>query len=199
MKVLLIILGSLGLVFLIFQIYLYVSTAKVENRPYDVVKNKGELEIRFYPKVKMAQYTSQSGQYKTASSNGFRKLAGYIFGKNEKSESIAMTSPVQMDMDGKETTMSFMMPSVYDSTELPTPKDSSVKLVESNEEYVAAIGFSGFASDELIEKYTKELKDLLIENNLTATSNYRYLGYNPPYQLLGRKNEVVVQVTWEMQ
>jgi hypothetical protein len=60
------------------------------------------------------------------------------------------------------------------------------------------ISFSGFANDELISTYSNMLARILKEKNLTAIGNYRYLGYNPPYQLLGRKNEVIVRVQWEM-
>jgi hypothetical protein len=198
MKITLVILGILMIAFVVFQIYLAVSTASVENKPFEVVKKEGELEIRFYPSVKIAQFTSRAGSYKTTSSSGFRKLAGYIFGGNEKKESIAMTSPVQMDINDSSSTMSFMMPSVYNTKELPTPLDSNVKLTRTEDEYVAVISFSGFANDELISTYSNMLARILKEKNLTAIGNYRYLGYNPPYQLLGRKNEVIVRVQWEM-
>lgn len=198
MKILFIILAAIALAFAAVQIYLYMSTNKVENRPYEVVKKDGEMEIRFYPSVKIATYTSTDTAYKTASSSGFRKLAGYIFGSNEKSESIAMTSPVQMDISDSGSTMSFMMPSVYNTKELPSPRDTSVKISKTEDEYVAAISFSGFADDEQIATYTKLLAVLLQTKNLKAVGNYRYLGYNPPYQLIGRRNEVVVQVEWGM-
>jgi hypothetical protein len=198
MKLFIILLLSITGIFFIVQLYLAYSTNSVENRPYEVVKKDKELEIRFYPSVKIAQFTAKAGSYKTTSSNGFRKLAGYIFGKNEKSESIAMTSPVQMDINEESSTMSFMMPSVYNKKELPTPNDSTVKLTKTEDEYVASISFSGFANDELIAEYSKKLDDILKEKKLITTGNYRFLGYNPPYQLLGRKNEVVVGVSWEM-
>lgn len=198
MKIIFIILGVLVLAFLAFQIYLYMSTNSVESRPYDVVKKEGDLEIRFYPSVQIAEYTSESNSYRNMSGKGFGKLGGYIFGKNEKKESIAMTSPVEVDMGDSSAKMTFMMPSVYDSKELPTPSDSTVKLTKTEDEHVAVISFSGFANDELIAEYSQKLADILKKENLTAIGNYRYLGYNPPYQLIGRKNEVVVRVSWGM-
>lgn len=198
MKVIIIILVALVLAFLAFQIYLYMSTNKVENRPYEVVKKEGELEIRFYPSVQIAAYTSESTSYKNMSGKGFGKLGGYIFGKNEKKESIAMTSPVEVDMGDSNSKMTFMMPSSYDTKELPAPIDSTVKLSKTADEHVAVISFSGFANDELIDEYSQKLSDILEKENLTTIGNYRYLGYNPPYQLIGRKNEIVVRVSWGM-
>lgn len=198
MKVTLIILSALVLAFLAFQLYLYMSTNKVENRPYDVVKKAGNMEIRFYPSVRIAEIVSGTTSYEAMSSGGFRKLAGYIFGKNEKNESIAMTSPVEVNLGATESKMSFMMPSVYNAKELPAPQDSTVKITQTEDEHVAVISFSGFANDKLITQYSDKLAKMLKEQKLTPIGNYRYLGYNPPYQLIGRRNEVAVSVKWKM-
>jgi hypothetical protein len=34
------------------------------------------------------------------------------------------------------------------------------------------------------------------ENGITSYGNYRFLGYNPPYQFIGRRNEIIVSVEW---
>jgi hypothetical protein len=31
---------------------------------------------------------------------------------------------------------------------------------------------------------------------IKTIGNFRYLGYNPPYQIIARKNEIVVAVEW---
>lgn len=199
MKIIFIILGALVLAFLAFQIYLFMSTNSVESRPYDVVKKEGDLEVRFYPSVKIAEYTSGSTSYKDMGSKGFGKLGGYIFGKNEKNQNIAMTSPVEVDMGDSSSRMSFMMPTAYEIKDLPMPSDSAVKLTTTEDEHVAVISFSGFANDELIAEYSQKLANILKKEKLAAVGNYRYLGYNPPYQLIGRKNEVVIRVSWGME
>jgi hypothetical protein len=43
---------------------------------------------------------------------GFRRVASYIFGGNDKNESISMTAPVFMEM-GNNTKMAFVMPKNY--------------------------------------------------------------------------------------
>ena len=59
---------------------------------------------------------------------------------------------------------------------------------------VASIEFSGWASDSVLEEKFKELKNKLIENKIDFEDNYSYLGYNPPYQLVNRKNEVIIKL-----
>ncbi len=194
MKITLIILGTLGLVFVAVQFYLKYTTNSVERQPYQVLEDKGEFELRLYPSVNIAQITSKSTSYDDMSTKGFRKLAGYIFGGNDKDQKIAMTSPVQVDVNDSLSTMSFMMPTEYDINDLPTPKDGSVNIMKTEEEYVAAISFGGFANDAKIKENSDKLAKLLKENELVPTGNFRWLGYNPPYQIIGRKNEVVVKV-----
>ncbi|MFT4876261.1 MAG: hypothetical protein ACI9AU_000649 [Bacteroidia bacterium] len=194
MKITLVILGALGLAFVVVQHYLKYNTNSVESQPYEVLENKGGFELRYYPSVNIARITSKSTSYDDMSSNGFRQLAGYIFGGNDKNESIAMTSPVQVDVNDSLSTMSFMMPKKYDINDLPTPEDSNVQILQTDEEYVAVVSFGGFADDAKIKENSDKLARLLKENNLSPVGNFRWFGYNPPYQIIGRKNEIVVKV-----
>ncbi|HEY3389479.1 MAG TPA: heme-binding protein, partial [Prolixibacteraceae bacterium] len=128
---------------------------------------------------------------------GFRKLAGYIFGGNESETQISMTAPVYMDINDTLSEMSFVMPSGYNLTNLPKPNDSKVIVHNTLDEYVAAIRFGGFASDKDIKLYSEKLKNLLLAKGITYHGNFRFLGYNPPFQLIGRRNEIIVSVNWE--
>ena len=107
-----------------------------------------------------------------------------------------MTSPVHMDINDSVSTMSFVMPSKYDEQSLPGPNDSRVKLEKSQAEYVAALKFGGYANDEKIARYSGKLRTALEKNGISYSGNFRYLGYNPPYQFIGRKNEIIVSVDW---
>jgi hypothetical protein len=40
---------------------------------------------------------------------------------------------------------------------------------------------------------------MLEEKGITAYGNARFLGYNPPFQLVDRRNEIVVSIKWEEQ
>lgn len=173
------------------------ATEKAEEQKYTVIQSEKEFEIRFYPAATMATIKSNATTYKELSGPGFSRLAGYIFGGNEAETKISMTSPVHMDINDSVSEMSFVMPSKYDENNLPKPADSKIIIHKSLDEYVAAIRFGGFASDQEIRTYSEKLKNLLTSKGIAWYGNFRFLGYNPPFQLLGRRNEIIVSVKWE--
>lgn len=196
MKIFLIIVAILLIVFIILQTWVYFSIKKTEEQAYSTIQKENGLEIRFYPAATFATIESPAKSYGELSGSGFRKLAGYIFGGNEKNESISMTSPVYMDINDTLSSMSFVLPSKYNETEAPLPRSRSVRLHKSNEEYVAAMEFGGFVSDKKIARVSEKLKKALGEKSIPYHGNFKYLGYNPPYQLFGRRNEVIVSIEW---
>ena len=181
---------------IVFQIYISMATGKSSIQPYKVIHTEKDFEVRFYPAVTMATITSSAKTYKELGNSGFRQLAGYIFGGNSSHLKIAMTSPVHMDINDSISTMSFVMPADYHKDNLPQPNDSGVKIENTTDEYVAAIEFGGFASSERIEKYKGLLEDALKKNKLSYYGHFRFLGYNPPFQLFGRRNEIIVSLNW---
>jgi len=185
----------LGL-FIISQIYISMATSKSALQPYKVIHTEKEFEIRFYPVSTLATVTSSAKTYKELGSWGFRKLAEYIFGGNSSKINISMTAPVHMNINDTASTMSFVMPVEYNESNLPKPNDSTIKIETSKPEYVAVIEFGGFASNELIHKHIEILSTNLKKKIIISLGNYRFLGYNPPYQLFGRLNEVIVTVDW---
>lgn len=177
---------------LILESFTVMAFGETEKQKYRVVRSGDGFEIRFYPSVILATVYSDARTYRELAYPGFRKLAGYIFGGNSSETKISMTSPVHMDMN--EASMSFVMPSAYTEESLPAPDDPSVRLQRTGDVYVAAIRFSGYASDKDILKYSEKLKSLLEDKEIEWYGNFRYLGYNPPYQPFGRRNEVIVNV-----
>ena len=190
---------SIGMVvvFVLFQSFLIMSTDSTEEQKYTVVRAYKDFEIRFYPSAVIATITSDAKTYNELSGPGFQKLAGYIFGGNEENMNIAMTSPVHMDVNDSVSTMSFVMPSEYTEKTLPKPNGPGVNIINTEDEYVAAIRFGGFASDQDRKFYTDKLQSLLKENSITTVGHYRFLGYDPPYQMTDRRNEIVVAVQWK--
>jgi len=170
--------------------------SSIEKQKYRQVQSEEEYEIRHYPSAMMATVSSSAKSYRQISTPGFRTLAGFIFGGNESNTKIAMTAPVHMDINDSTSTMSFVMPSKYDEQSLPSPNDSRVKLEKSQAEYVAVLKFGGYANDEKISRYTEKLKKALETKGISYSGNFRFLGYNPPYQFIGRKNEIIVSVNW---
>ena len=194
MKVALIVVAVLLTILIISQ--LYFTMAKTETQAYQVIKTEKDFEIRLYPPATMATISMDVKTYKELSSVGFRKLASFIFGGNQDNKNISMTSPVHMDINDSLSSMSFVMPANYNKDNLPKPNDTSVILKTTTEEYVAAIRFGGYANDEEIKMYAAKLESALKVEGIEYFGNFRFLGYNAPFQFWGRKNEIIVNVRW---
>jgi len=197
MKTFIVILLLILVAIVVFQFIMFLTINKTERQKYNVVRKDKGFEIRFYPSATLATIHSDAKSYKDLSNPGFRKLAGYIFGGNETGTKISMTSPVQMDINDSFSTMSFVMPAAYQTENLPTPNDPGIVLKKTADEYVAAIRFGGFASDRNLKFHSEKLQRLLEEKGITSQGHYRYLGYNPPFQYIGRRNEIIISVNWK--
>jgi len=194
MKTFLIILGLIFILFLGSQIYLYRSSHSIEGYKYSVIKTYKDFEIRGYEASLFTSVKINTDNYKQASSKGFSILGGYIFGKNESKKQIPMTSPVAMRLEKEEMTMLFLVPKKFNKENLPKPENSKIEFIEIPKKKMAAITFSGWASDEKIEKYKLELINLLEKNGIEYANKFSLLGYNPPYEVLFRKNEIIVEL-----
>ena len=169
------------------------TSKNIETPKYKVIKTYDEVEVRLYPKMVVAKTNLADKSFDNQGSNGFRTIAGYIFGGNEKNEKIAMTAPVVMNL-GDSASMYFVMPKSYDKSELPTPNSKNVQIVEVAEKTLAVISYGGFSSDEKIEKHRKQLEQILQKNKLQTKGAYLYMGYNAPWDIINRKNEVAIEV-----
>ena len=200
----------IGLVIL-WSLWGYFSS-RVERTEYSVIKVKGDsvYEIRNYPKHIVAQ-TVVKGPYREALNQGFRIVAGYIFGGNasrekiamtspvventSKGQAIAMTSPVTASMEGEMHTIAFGMPRSYTLETLPIPTDNRVKLVTRPERKMAVICFSWFRSDSRVSAKKSALLSALKKDAITTVGEPYYAGYNapwtPPWM---NRNEVLVEV-----
>ena len=87
-----------------------------------------------------------------------------------------------------------MVPKAYSIKDLPNPNNDRILFEKQDEKIVAAIQFDGWANDDKIEKYKAILKEELAKEKLQHTNKFTYLGYNPPYELFNRRNEVVVEL-----
>jgi len=178
----------------------------IEQAKYEVVTVKPGYEIRRYAPQIVAQTTMP-----TMGDTGpaFRAIAGYIFGGNEASSKIAMTTPVLMDAPPAsekiamtapvvmgEGTMSFVMPGKYASiADLPKPKDPRVVLVERPARMVAALRFSWYATPSRFAAKAAELGALLVSDGVRATGKPVLAGYNPPFSVpFMKRNEVLIEV-----
>lgn len=192
MKALFITLGVLILVFIVIQVFAMRGQYNIETYSYLVEKRFKDFEIRNYEASLFTSVQLPTNEYKKASSEGFAILAGYIFGGNEKHEKIAMTSPVAMSLDDS-MTMMFMVPKGKVQS-LPKPNKSQIEFREEPAKRVAAIRFGGWANDEKIAKYKAQLLAALDKEGIEYTHHFFFLGYNPPFEVFNRKNEVIVEL-----
>lgn len=193
MKIFSIILIIVLILFVVSQIWAQRQVSGIETYPYRVVKTYDGFEVRTYERANFIYVTMDARSYSESSSKGFRMLAGYIFGGNDRQQKIAMTSPVVMEMDS-DVTMKFLVPAQYKMDELPKPENAEVRFTTEQERTVAAITFGGFANDEKILAQKDELFKRLAAVGIQHTGQWSFLGYDPPFKLFGRKNEVVVEV-----
>ena len=191
MKIIAIILFVL-MIIVLTGIYTMKNT-KTETQKYEVLFSKNNFEIRFYPEAILAT-VQMNGSYDNSRNSGFGVLVGYIFGGNNESTKIAMTSPVRISTGNYINTMSFVLPSEMDFEKLPNPDNPNIVLHKSIPIYSASIRFGGYANDSIISEYKLKLNEILAQINLKHTGKFEFLGYNSPYQPVNRRNEIQVEL-----
>ena len=199
---------SLGLVFLTLGVVPVASA--IEEPAFKSLLKEGDYEVRQYAPTVVAEVVV-GGDLDTASSRGFRLVAGYIFGGNRAvsavsaepaSERIAMTAPVVAVPEGGQHLeganrwrVQFVMPSKYTLGTLPRPNNPAVSLRELPGHRTAVLRFSGFMNEAKVEGKAKELRAWLQARGLRAAGPPRLLRYDPPWTLpFMRRHEVVFDV-----
>lgn len=191
MKKLLIVLASAGVLLILL---LSIMRSSIETPDYEVLRVLGKkAEIRRYPELILAQTEINAASYNENSSIGFRRVAGYIFGGNVEGEKIAMTSPVVMEM-GDQTQMAFVMPKQYKIEDLPQPNNQQVQLAKKESRTLAVLRFGGYSDDAKIQEKAAELRVLLGKEQIAFRDQLIYMGYNAPWDFIGRRNEVAFEL-----
>lgn len=180
------------LLYIGFQTYFIM--AQTPKQPYQLIEKRGEMEIRFYPSAVEAS-VQKTGEYRQMMNDGFRDLAGYIFGGNQEGQKIAMTAPVKSVVeDEKKGVVTFIMPENFQIDNKPTPLSSKIQFTQTAPVYTASYTFGGFASKAKMDKQAQKLLQEIQAQGFTPKGKVAYLYYNPPFQLLFRRNEVLVEI-----
>ena len=136
---------------------------------YKILKSSGKCELRSYSKSITASVLVDATEHGSAGSEAFGVLADYIFGNNTSRSSIAMTVPVASQQLSSEKiamtapvstsqtktghySVSFTMPSSYRLSTLPKPNNSQVIVAARDPYQAVVIKFSGYTSEEKINK-----------------------------------------------
>ena len=174
----------------------YANTT-LETPEYELIRKDGQFEIRQYKPMIVAGTLVQTG-YKKATNTGFRKIANYIFGGNEKTLEIAMTAPVisnsPVDVESAYEVI-FIMPSAYTLDDLLEPNNSNVELSQRDLGRVASIVFGGWTTETRAEYFHNRLMEWLGDQQLNPDGKYMVAQYNSPWMLPPfRKNEILVRI-----
>lgn len=188
---------------------------RVEEPSYILVRQARGVELRRYAPTIRAVTVVDTVAWDRAMNEGFRRLAGYIFGGNTRKQSIAMTAPVtassaasssmkiamtapvtaQPSSSSSLVRVTFTMPAGFTLESLPTPNDRAVVLEAVDQRLVAVRRFSGFAGDAAFERERQALIAELPSFGVRAVGEPELARYDPPWTLpFFRRNEVAVEV-----
>jgi hypothetical protein len=200
-------------IFYIFVVLLISSMGApvmaLEEPSYKVLESEGDYELRRYESYIVAE-TYVEGDFEKVGSDGFRRLADYIGGKNKKKASISMTAPVSQRPESKKIEMTapvtqerkdqkwritFMMPSKYTMDELPTPDDNRIAIMEEESKTAAVIRYSGTWGKKRYEEHEKKLRDWIAKKGWEIVGEPTWARYNPPFMpWFLRRNEILIPV-----
>ena len=182
-----------------------------EEPPHDTERLADGLEIRRY-RPRIAAETTVEAPEEQARSEGFRRLARYIFGGNTGTDKIAMTAPVgqaaassrKIEMtapvsrtgdDENGWVIRFFMPSKWTMATLPVPDDDRVHVVEVPAETMAVLRFTGDRGTAAVAAKSTELLNALRDNGIDVIGEPQAWFYDPPWTVpFRRRNEVVVSI-----
>jgi hypothetical protein len=179
----------------------------IEEPQFTIGKRLDAIEIRRYAPYAAAEVTVE-GSADDAGNEGFRLLAGYIFGKNKGERRIemtapvaqtpvriAMTAPVMQSAAAGGYLVQFSMPAQWTLDTLPEPLDARVQLRAVPARSVAVITYSGFWSQSRYEEHLAKLKSALESAQIAWTGEPTWARYNPPWTpWFMRRNEIWLEL-----
>lgn len=167
----------------------------LEKPEYTRIGRLNGLELREYePRVVAETVVAEALDWDTARSEGFRRLAGYIFGNNERvrwrarkawrgdHERLPMTAPVTMSASLAGYVVSFGMPRGR-ASDLPVPTDANVTIRTDQGGRVAVLRFRGPYDPELVANKEAELVLRAREAGLEIVGEPTFAGYDAPSTL----------------
>ena len=177
-----------------------------EEPAFESLGTEAGLEIRRYA-ARLAAETTVDAAEMAARSEGFSRLAGYIFGGNAGASRIAMTAPVSQagtriamtapvaQASGAESqSIRFFLPAAL--RDPPVPKDARVRIVEVPGETVAIYRFTGSIAPEAVAAARARLLATLPATRWVAAGEPVTWFYDPPWTIPPlRRNEIAIPVT----
>jgi hypothetical protein len=175
---------------LIWTLYGALVSMNVKEPPYQVVETlENGVEIREYSGQIWA-LTSEDDQ-----NRGFARLFRYISGENDGEVKIEMTAPVVTGAADGERFIAFIIPEGFDPEDAPRPSDDRVRIEAVKERRMAAIAFSGYATEDRRERNLAILEETLKDRGIEVQGEPVLMQYNDPWTPpFMRRNEVAIEV-----
>ncbi len=172
------------------------TRAGYESPKYKVLGKDGAFEIRDYPG--MTWVTTPMAGSERGMNGGFGRLFGYITGRNQRSEKIAMTTPVFISPGENAEQMSFVLPKNVAEKGAPPPAGTNVVVNSVAAGRFAVLRFDGSRTGQQPQKAAQRLLVWARTHNLKAVSPPQFAYYDPPWiPWFLRRNEVHVKVEAE--
>jgi len=179
----------------------------IDEPRYTVLRTYDAFEVRRYEPYLVAE-TVVSASADEAGNEGFRILAGYIFGRNKGDRKIemtapvaqapakiAMTAPVAQSAGPGGFVIQFSMPHEWTLETLPEPLDSRVILRAIPARTFAVIRYSGTWSQSRYDEHLKKLQEALAQEGLHWLGEPTWARYDPPWMpWFLRRNEVWLEL-----
>ncbi|KAG8444421.1 hypothetical protein GDO86_009559 [Hymenochirus boettgeri] len=163
-----------------------------------VQNEASDYETRKYEAAKwVSTNVTSMKEWDSAVSTGFMRLFNYIQGTNEQKTKIEMTAPVTTFIQPgagpaceSTITVSFYIPSEH-QVDPPEPTGTNVFIEERPEITVYVSSFGGFANESKNQEHLLKLSESLKRDGKLFDDNVYYTaGYDSPFKLLNRHNEV---------
>jgi hypothetical protein len=200
--------ASIIIVVMLSHIVVGCATA-TEEVAYTVVIKSKEFELREYPAHVVAE-TVVDGTLEDAGNMAFRRLFGYISGKNRSKDKIPMTAPVSQEPASEKIAMtapvgqqraeggwvvSFAMPRSYALKSLPDPEDPAVSLRQIPAQWMASVQYSGRWSESGYLRHKQELEAWIGKKGFRILGEPVWARYNGPFTpWFLRRNEILIPV-----
>ncbi len=194
----------------------------IEEPPYEVLRSEGPFEIRRYAPMLVAE-TWVDGDMDEASNKGFRLIASYIFGNNQRPDSdqtskIAMTAPVTIEpqslaiataapmtvepqsadsglVSAHRWRVHFVMPSAYTLASIPRPRSDAIRLREIPAKTFVVHTYSWLNTQQRVQQKIQATLEWAQRQSLPVIGTPQLARYDPPWTLpMFKRNEIMVEM-----
>jgi hypothetical protein len=170
---------------------------RYEQPTYEVVAWRDGYEIRRYDSYLVAE-TTVHGSYESTGNEAFRRLAGFIFGRNSQGTKMKMTVPVTHEpLDGGGHRYRFVMERAHTEDSLPSPADAAVSVVRIPEGSYGVLPYRGGRDERRFRRAEAKLVAKLADDGIAPEGAAMSAVYDGPYVPAPlRRNEVLIPVSW---